>query len=157
MTSIRPLRPADISQCEAILRALPEWFGFEAALLQFVDDLARLPTIVAVRGDEVLGFLALHDHGAEASEVHVLAVRRDCHRQGIGRALMERAEAELKARGVKLLEVKTLGPSSGDAGYAKTRAFYSAMGFIPLEETSAFWGEQQPALIMVKPLRCGDG
>ncbi len=152
MITVRPLWPNDIPQCEAILRGLPEWFGFEAALLQFVDDLARLPGLVAVEGDDVLGFLALHDHSAESSEIHVLAVHRGRHRQGIGRALLEGAEAGLLARGVKLLQVKTLGPSSDDANYAKTRAFYLAMGFSPLEETSAFWGQQQPTLLMVKRL-----
>jgi GNAT superfamily N-acetyltransferase len=154
---IRELVPADIAQCEAILRGLPEWFGFETALLQYVEDLARLPALVAVEGDRVLGFIALHPYGDAASEVHVLAVRRDCHRRGIGRALVEAAEKAVLAQGVKLLQVKTLGPSNDDAGYAKTRAFYSSLGFIPLEETTAFWGEQQPTLIMVKPLRRDGG
>jgi GNAT superfamily N-acetyltransferase len=152
---IRPLDPADIPQCDAILRGLPEWFGFEVANAQYVRDLAVYPAFVAVDGDDVLGFLALHHYGTEASEVHVLAVRRDRHRQGIGRALLQAAEASLPDE-VKLLQVKTLAPSVDDAGYAGTRAFYAAMGFIPLEETTAFWGEQQPSLIMVKPLRCGN-
>jgi predicted N-acetyltransferase YhbS len=150
--SIRPLRSDDIPQCEAILRDLSEWFGHEAAVLQLVDDMARLPGLVAEEDGEVFGFVVLHGQTAEASELHVLAVRRDWHRQGIGRALLKEAEADLTARGVELLEVKTLGPSSDDPNYAKTRAFYAAMGFLPLEETSAFWGQEQPALIMVKPL-----
>ena len=152
MSAVRSLRPDDIPQCEAILRGLPEWFGLEAPLLQFIDDLARLPGLVAVEGDDVLGFAVLHDYSAEASELHVLAVRRDRHHQDIGRALLKRAAADLAARGVRLLRVKTLGPSSGDPNYAKTRAFYLAMGFLPLEETTAFWGQDQPALIMVRPL-----
>ena len=40
----------------------------------------------------------------------------------------------------------------GHAGYKETRAFYSALGFTPLEETKAFWGKDNPCLIMVKPL-----
>ncbi len=152
MIAVRILRPDDIAECEAILRGLPEWFGFEAALLQFVDDLARLPGLVAVEGDDVVGFFALHDHSAESSELHILAVHRSRHRQGIGRALLERAEAGLVARGVKLLQVKTLGPSSDDTNYARTRGFYLAMGFLPLEETTAFWGQRQPTLLMVKSL-----
>ncbi len=158
MISVRPLSPNDIPQCEAILRGLPEWFGFEAALLQYVEDLARLPGLVAVENGEVLGFVALHDRSPEASELHVFAVRRDCRGQGIGRALLQEAEADLVARGVKLLQIKTLGPSAGDpAGrYAETRAFYTAAGFLPLEETDAFWGREQPTLIMVKPLICDD-
>jgi GNAT superfamily N-acetyltransferase len=152
---IKALEPADIPQCDAILRSLPEWFGFEVANAQYVRDLAVYPAFVAVEGDDVLGFLALHHYGTKASEVHVLAVCRDHHRQGIGRALLQAAEASLSDE-VKLLQVKTLGPSSGDAGYSKTRAFYQSLGFIPLEETRAFWGEQQPTLIMVKPLRCDE-
>jgi ribosomal protein S18 acetylase RimI-like enzyme len=156
MILVRPLRPDDIAQCEDILRDLPEWFGFETALLQYVEDMQRLPGLVADDDGEVLGFVVLHDHNEDTSELHVFAVRRDCHRQGIGRALLQEAEADLVARDIQLLEVKTLGPSSGDSNYAKTRAFYVAMGFLPLEETPAFWGQQQPALIMVKPLFCDD-
>jgi hypothetical protein len=62
------------------------------------------------------------------------------------------AEARLIADGVRLLQVKTLGPSMPDEGYGKTRAFYAALGFLPLEETMAFWGEENPTLIMVKAL-----
>jgi len=35
---------------------------------------------------------------------------------------------------------------------SRTRSFYAAMGFLPLEETTAFWGEDQPCLAMVKVL-----
>ena len=60
-------------------------------------------------------------------------------------------EADAVSRGVRLLEVKTLGPSHPDAGYALTRRFYEKRGFLPLEETD-LWGEGTPCLIMVKPL-----
>lgn len=39
-----------------------------------------------------------------------------------------------------------------DAGYAATRAFYAARGFVPMEEIDELdWGG--PTLIMVKPLQ----
>jgi hypothetical protein len=60
-------------------------------------------------------------------------------------------EADARRSGVRLLEVKTLGPSHPDLGYARTRHFYETIGFLPLEETD-LWGEQNPCLIMVKPL-----
>lgn len=56
---------------------------------------------------------------------------------------------EARARGTKLLEVKTLGPSKADPNYARTRHFYEKMGFLPLEETD-LWGADTPCLIMVK-------
>jgi hypothetical protein len=39
-----------------------------------------------------------------------------------------------------------------DQGYAKTRAFYQAMGFCPLEELPDFWDAENPCLRMVKKL-----
>lgn len=60
-------------------------------------------------------------------------------------------EADAIARGAKLLEVKTLGASHPDAGYARTRHFYEKWGFLPLEEAD-LWGEGTPCLIMVEPL-----
>ena len=79
-------------------------------------------------------------------------MRRDLHRAGIGRRIVERVEAGLTTNGVRLLEVKTLGPSGGSEEYARTRAFYEAIGFLPLEERTDIWGPENPCLILVKPL-----
>jgi len=51
--------------------------------------------------------------------------------------------------------VKTRGPSSPNIFYARTQAFYEAMGFTPLLETTAFWGERDPTLLLVKYLLPG--
>jgi ribosomal protein S18 acetylase RimI-like enzyme len=48
------------------------------------------------------------------------------------------------------MQVKTLGPSRPDEHYAKTRAFYEALGFRPLEEFKQIWDENNPCLVMVK-------
>jgi hypothetical protein len=50
------------------------------------------------------------------------------------------------------MSVKTLGPSHPDGGYANTRRFYRACGFLPVEELHGLWGEGNPCLVMVKPL-----
>ena len=47
--------------------------------------------------------------------------------------------------------VKTLGPSDHDEGYERTRRFYGACGFVPLEEIHGLW-EHNPCLLMVKRL-----
>jgi uncharacterized damage-inducible protein DinB len=49
------------------------------------------------------------------------------------------------------LQVKTLGPSHPDAGYKKTRQFYSSMGFQPLEEIPDLW-PGNPCMLMIKTL-----
>ncbi len=149
---IRRLEPTDIPACERILRALPEWFGIEASNRAYIRDLETLPSYVAIVDGEVAGFLSLKHHFSTASEIHVLAVGRSLHRRGVGRALVERAEAGLRAAGVALLQVKTLGPSKPDEGYRKTREFYKALGFVALEETTVLWSPDNPSLIMVKVL-----
>ena len=100
----------------------------------------------------MLGFLTIQQHFPESAEVLVMGVQPEAHRQGIGKALMERAQAWLVSQGVEYLQVKTLGPSRPDAGYAGTRAFYHSLGFRPLEELPQIWDANNPCLIMVKKL-----
>ena len=97
-----------------------------------------------------MGLLTLVRHGRHAAEVYVMAVLAQLHRQGIGRALLEHAETMLAADGVEFLQVKTLSPSKPDDGYEKTRAFYLAYGFRPLEEFPTLWDTDNPALQMIK-------
>lgn len=138
--------------CEGVLRALPEWFGIEEANLQYLKDIAGLPTFLAQLTGCIAGFLTLKQLTAYAAEIHVMGVLPVYHRLGIGRHLVEAAEIHLKSQGIEYLQVKTLSPAHPDAGYAKTRAFYQALGFRPLEEFPTLWGEANPCLQMVKHL-----
>lgn len=138
--------------CEPILRALPNWFGIESALRNYVAEIDGLPTLIAKVDGEVAGFLTIKQHSAYAAEVYVMGLRPGYHRQGLGRALMQAAEAHLAAQGVEYLQVKTLSPAVEDEHYAHTRAFYVAMGFRPLEEFKQLWDENNPCLLMIKYL-----
>jgi len=167
--------------CEAVLRALPDWFGIEASIVQYVADAAVLPSFVSVgggtegtdagprgtseepgrtdearagdrEGEHVVGLLSLKRHAPEAAEIHVMGVLPDRHRGGVGAALLAAAEDWLRRDGVRFLSVKTLSPARPDPGYAQTRAFYRAMGFVPLMELPELWGKENPCLVMVKPL-----
>ena len=153
--AVRPLEPKDIAKCGAILRALPGWFGFEDVNAAYVEFLKTADAYISEGAGKVGGFIGLRHHFPTASEIHVLAVRPDVHRRGIGRSLVEAAERDLRQRGVRLLQVKTLGPSRDDEGYGRTRAFYEAVGFLPLEELPDLWNPENPALIMVKVLDGG--
>jgi GNAT superfamily N-acetyltransferase len=135
------------------MRALPRWFGLEGPLRDYADAARRLPTLVAREGPACVGFLTLAQRTPEAAEILAMGVLPDRHRRGIGRRLVEAAAERAAAAGARLLQVKTLGPSHRSEHYARTRAFYEALGFIALEETTAFWGAENPCLIMVKPLR----
>ncbi len=140
------------SSCEPILRALPDWFGIEEAIVQYVKDIDGLPTWLAMDGSETAGFLAIKKHTPYAAEILVMGVRLTQHRRGAGRALVLAAEQELRRQGVQFLQVKTLSASHPDENYARTRAFYFALGFRPLEEMPGLWGSANPCLLMVKSL-----
>ncbi len=138
-----------------LLGLLPEWFGIESSVEEYVADAARLPTYLAWPVSEAaqpedagvaaapvtkstapdaptskhpVGVMLVARHFPETAEIHLLAVDPGLHRSGVGRALVGALERDLLAEGVRLLEVKTLGPSHPDAGYALTREFYRAMG-----------------------------
>jgi GNAT superfamily N-acetyltransferase len=139
-----------------LLRSLPGWFGIESANAGYLQSARELPTYLArpAHGPatEPVGVLLARRHFAASAEIHLLAVDPSLHRQGVGRALVEELEADLIADGCELLQVKTLGPSSPDAGYARTRQFYKGLGFQPLEELQGLWGPESPCLIMIKVL-----
>ena len=90
--------------CENILRSLPDWFGIEESLVQYVKDANTMPTMFAK--DDVLKIL----------QVKIVSADRDC------------------------------------SAYAKTRAFYKAVGFIPLEVFPTFWDKANPCLVLVKQI-----
>ena len=96
--------------CEPILRSLPAWFGIEQAIVQYVTDINQLPTFLVYESGEVIGFLSIKQHYPTSAEILVMGIRQDAHRQGIGRALMQQAQAWLKDMGVEYLQVKTLSP-----------------------------------------------
>ena len=140
--------PAERSRiCEAVLRDLPDWFGIEEATAAYIRDVAELPTFAV--GEDAM--LTLKLHTSRAAEVYVMGVRRERHGDGLGTALLRVAEEYLRKREIEYLQVKTLGPCDPDPGYARTRAFYEARGFVPLEEIHGLW-EANPCLLLVKRL-----
>jgi len=137
----------------ALLRDLPEWFGIEASNRAYVAAAEILDNTAAILDGEIVGICLVRHHTATASEIELLAVRSDLHGRGVGRLLLARVESDLRTRGNTLLQVKTRGPSLPSPAYERTRAFYEAMHFVPLEERTDIWGPENPCLISVKTLR----
>jgi GNAT superfamily N-acetyltransferase len=138
--------------CAEILSTLPHWFGIPASNAAYIRDSETMPMFAAFDGAEPLGFIVLGRPTPSAVEIHVLGVRPERHRSGIGRALVDRAETFARAAGVPFLTVKTLSSRDPDEGYAKTRAFYTGMGFLPVDELPELWSPDNPAVIMLKVL-----
>lgn len=141
----------DASACAAVFASIPEWFGIPTATSAYLADLPRLPSWVATVEGELAGFVSLVRPQPRAFEVHVLAVARARHGQGVGRALVGLAERFARAQDARYMQVKTLGPSQPDAHYEKTREFYRKLGYEPLLESDRLW-DGAPTLIFVKAL-----
>ncbi|HML45571.1 MAG TPA: GNAT family N-acetyltransferase [Clostridia bacterium] len=147
----RPMEDPDRKEttCRRILSALPDWFGVPEALEAYAVQCRALPFFAQDAEGETAGFCAVTRHNEATAEIVVMGILPAYHRQGIGRLLVQAAEDWAKAQGLSLLLVKTLDGS--DPYYARTRAFYRAMGFLPLESLP-LWDERNPCLLMVKPL-----
>jgi GNAT superfamily N-acetyltransferase len=138
---------------ESILADLPQWFGRPESNAAYAAAGERLPGHVATTAEgEDIGVALVEQHFPQTAEIHLIAVKARWHRQGVGRALLAAAEADLRAAGAQMLTVKTLGPSTPDEGYRRTREFYPALGFLPLEEFPDFWGPGTPCLFLARPL-----
>ena len=142
----------DADAVAALLHGLPEWFGLEEATAAYIEAARTMPTVLALDDGVVVGALLWTRPFPASAEVHLMAVDAGRHRRGIGTALLDRAEAELRADGVRYLQVKTLGPSRPDEEYERTRRFYEARGFVALEEMFDVWPDDNPMLILVKAL-----
>lgn len=138
--------------CERILRALPDWFGLESAIIDYIRESANMPMFAVSDGDDIVGFVSLKHHNKWTAEIYVLGVLAEYHRQGLGRMLVDRCEEYLTDKGYRFLTVKTLGPSRECAEYERTRMFYEGIGFSPLEEFATLWSEEHPCLFLVKGL-----
>ena len=141
--------PDDVAR---LLATVPEWFGQPDSNAEYVKAARTKETWTVRDGDgSVVGVTLVDRHFPHVVELHLVVVDRSAHGRGVGTAMVSAIESDATDRGVRLMEVKTLGASHPDAGYARTRHFYVRCGFLPLEETD-LWGEGTPCLIMVKPL-----
>ena len=138
--------------CESILRSLPLWFGLEYAIVNYIKEVKTMDTWVAYDNDAPIGFMSINKHFDQSAEIHVMGILSEYHRKGIGHALLNSAEIDLRETGVKFLTVKTLSESRENKEYAQTRKFYLKIGFTPLEEFKTLWDEFNPCLFMVKAL-----
>ena len=136
--------------CNNILRALPNWFGNEPAIVDYTVQVRTMPFYAAYDQDNAIGFVAVKVHNQFTSEVCVMGILKEYHRQGAGKKLIEHCERYCKANKMEFLTVKTLDESRESRSYAKTRGFYVSMGFKPLEVFPLYWDKDNPCLFMVK-------
>ncbi|MBI1777515.1 MAG: GNAT family N-acetyltransferase [Proteobacteria bacterium] len=149
---VREITSDKASVCREILSGLPEWFGWPGAVDGYVRSVPQLPMLGCQVAGGTVGFLSLKTHATYSLEVYVLGVKPEWHRKGVGRTLIGMAERRARDNGLGFLSVKTVADLDPSPDYARTRKFYAAMGFLPLEAFKTLFRSGDPCLLMVKPL-----
>ena len=134
----------------AILWALPNCFGNEPAIIDYTNQVRGMPFLAAYIDGAPAGFVAVKEHNQFTAEVCVMGILSDYHRQGIGKKLIRWCEEYCEAAGKEFLTVKTLDESRASKSYERTRQFYLAVGFKPLEVFPLHWDKDNPCLFLVK-------
>ena len=111
-----------------IARGLGEWFTPQGLADMAIDAPLQGGFVAFAGAGTPVGFI-LFNVTQGIGHITWLGVARDHHRRGIGRRLVDRLVSHLRSSGVPELHVDTLGPSVDYEPYARTRAFYAAMGF----------------------------
>jgi ribosomal protein S18 acetylase RimI-like enzyme len=136
---------------EQLTASLPHWFGQPAANQAYVGQAERLPGYVASVDGVSRGLLLLKTHSPVSAEIYWMAVDPQCHRSGIGRALVEAACTAAREDEALFLFVQTLHPRISYEPYARTRRFYEALGFHYMLEAQGT-DEANPIAIYMKTL-----
>ncbi|MDR1804090.1 MAG: GNAT family N-acetyltransferase [Treponema sp.] len=142
--------PKKAEYTESILRKLPEWFGIEEALVEYVKTVNKYPYWAAFDRDKCVGFFSGKIHYNRTGDIYVCGIDPAYHGKGIGTLLYKELEKYFAKKGCEYVIVKTLSDLNPDAHYAKTRAFYKKMGFKELITLIEMWDENNPCLIMIK-------
>ncbi|WP_426752323.1 GNAT family N-acetyltransferase [Myxococcus sp. Y35] len=136
MIVIEPARlPADVPDIRALWREYAESLGIDLSFQDFEAELATLPgkyaaphgrLLLARRGEEVLGGVALRPLSAETCEMKRLFVRPAARGEQLGRRLAERICAEAREAGYRHICLDTLQSLSA------ALRLYTSMGFRPI-------------------------
>lgn len=114
--------------------ATPSWAAHHEAVVRHACASEETTVVVADDGGgELLGFVAHRVHPPSDGmsgygEIVVIAVDPGARSLGVGTVLLDRAVADLRARGVPVIMVET----GGDGGHAPARALYESAGFTRL-------------------------
>lgn len=132
MVTIRGMSQSDLPAILDLVSELADWFDEDARQRSMPIDLRHQDGLVAVDGNQVLGFLTWYVAEGRAN-IGWLAVDRAWRRRGIGRSLVDALTVHVKPTGIQEIATYTLGDSVEYAPYAETRAFYFSNGFAVYE------------------------
>ena len=136
----------------SILEALPEWFEVEESREKYIAESAGWIFLAAKENEKYVGFLCLRETGKATVELAVMGVRKEYHRRGLGRALVEEARQIARKSGYSFLQVKTVKMGVYE-DYDATNRFYRSLGFQEFEVFPTLWDEANPCQVYVMSLK----
>ncbi len=144
--TVRPARPADILAVERIEHAsFDDPWSREALFTELMADAMRLP-LVALIGDDLVGFLMAW---RVVDQLHILNVATDpgVRRGGVGMALLGVAAGEAAKAD---MEEITLEVRAGNLG---AQRFYERLGFLETGRRPGYYSDnREDAVIMTAPV-----
>lgn len=150
-TNVRPLAREDVADIARWVAATPLWQRYDVTAASFArrleEGLANGAAIfVAERAGAVLGFVWLVARGAfnRSAYIQLIGVRPEARSGGIGRALMEFAEARAESRDIFLL----VSDFNTDA-----QEFYARLGYRQVGKLDDYVVEGVRELIFWKRLK----
>lgn len=154
MTDIKIIEDAELKSeiCEVVLKTLPDWFGVESAVLEYVEKVKQTLFVVAYIDERAVGFISVETINPSSSEIYVMGIMPGHQRLGLGHQLLSNAIEVLNEKGVSYLLVKTLSDKRPDEHYDQTKRFYLKEGFVPIYELD-IWGPENPCVLMIKNLK----
>ncbi len=136
--------------CDEILHALPDWFGMEEGIRDYIDHVGAMRFITMTLYGKVVGFCALKINYTMNADLYVLGIFEEFHGQGLGTRLIRFIQEYCRQQSIPYMTVKTLSERRPDPSYLKTRSFYESVGFKPFEEFPLLWSKENPCLYMLK-------
>jgi len=135
-----------------ILEALPDWFGVEESREDYIKKSADLIFFAAYDNERPIGFICLKETGKDTTEICVMGILKEYHRQGVGRKLFEAIKKVAIREGYSFLQVKTVQMGKYD-DYDATNRFYLSLGFKEFEVFPTLWDELNPCQVYVMSLK----